>query len=73
MGKLYNFLGLSVGVVYPGHAARRQEGRLRADITYGTNNEFGFDYLRDNMALAKEDRYQRGLQLTRSSTKSTRS
>ncbi|WP_049621250.1 preprotein translocase subunit SecA [Frateuria defendens] len=61
MGKLYNFLGLSVGVVYPGmdHADKHQA--YGADITYGTNNEFGFDYLRDNMALSKEQRYQRGL------------
>ncbi|HET7065321.1 MAG TPA: DEAD/DEAH box helicase, partial [Rudaea sp.] len=61
MGKIYNFLGMSVGVVYPGmdHANKREA--YAADITYGTNNEFGFDYLRDNMALGKEQRYQRGL------------
>ncbi len=61
MGKIYNFLGMNVGVVYPGmdHADKREA--YAADITYGTNNEFGFDYLRDNMALAKEQRYQRGL------------
>jgi preprotein translocase subunit SecA len=60
MGRVYNWLGLSVGVVYPGmnHADKREA--YAADITYGTNNEFGFDYLRDNMALAAEDRYQRG-------------
>ncbi|HEY2623648.1 MAG TPA: DEAD/DEAH box helicase, partial [Dyella sp.] len=61
MGKLYNFLGLSTGVVWPGmdHADKHQA--YGADITYGTNNEFGFDYLRDNMALSKDQRYQRGL------------
>lgn len=61
MGKLYNWLGLTVGVVYPGMPHSDKHGAYGADITYGTNNEFGFDYLRDNMALAKEDRYQRGL------------
>jgi preprotein translocase subunit SecA len=61
MGKIYNFLGMTVGVVYPGmdHADKHQA--YAADITYGTNNEYGFDYLRDNMALSKEQRYQRGL------------
>jgi len=61
MGKLYNFLGLSVGVVYPGMQHSDKKGAYGADITYGTNNEYGFDYLRDNMALAKDDRFQRGL------------
>jgi len=61
MGKLYNWLGLSVGVVYPGMPHSDKHAAYGSDITYGTNNEFGFDYLRDNMALAKEDRYQRGL------------
>lgn len=61
MGRLYNWLGLSVGVVYPGMPHADKHAAYAADITYGTNNEFGFDYLRDNMALAKEDRYQRGL------------
>ena len=60
MGKLYNFLGLDVGVVYPGMDHTDKHAAYAADITYGTNNEFGFDYLRDNMALAAEDRYQRG-------------
>jgi preprotein translocase subunit SecA len=61
MGKVYNFLGMAVGVVFPGmdHGDKREA--YAADITYGTNNEFGFDYLRDNMALSKEQRYQRGL------------
>ncbi|TDR48718.1 protein translocase subunit secA [Tahibacter aquaticus] len=61
MGKLYNFLGLTVGVVYPGMNHSDKAEAYNADITYGTNNEFGFDYLRDNMALSKEQRYQRGL------------
>ncbi|MEQ4574252.1 MAG: preprotein translocase subunit SecA [Gammaproteobacteria bacterium] len=61
MGKLYNWLGLSVGVVYPGMPHSDKHAAYAADITYGTNNEFGFDYLRDNMALSKADRYQRGL------------
>ncbi len=61
MGRLYNWLGLSVGVVYPGMPHSDKAAAYGADITYGTNNEFGFDYLRDNMALAKEDRHQRGL------------
>ena len=61
MGKLYNWLGLSVGVVYPGMPHSDKHAAYGADITYGTNNEFGFDYLRDNMALSKADRYQRGL------------
>ncbi|TYT23013.1 preprotein translocase subunit SecA [Luteimonas viscosa] len=61
MGKLYNWLGLSVGVVYPGMPHSDKHGAYGADITYGTNNEFGFDYLRDNMAMSKRDRFQRGL------------
>ncbi|QSX78549.1 preprotein translocase subunit SecA [Agrilutibacter solisilvae] len=61
MGRLYNWLGLSVGVVYPGMPHSDKHAAYSADITYGTNNEFGFDYLRDNMALSKEDRFQRGL------------
>ncbi len=61
MGKIYNFLGMSVGVVYPGMDHGDKRAAYAADITYGTNNEFGFDYLRDNMALSKEQRYQRGL------------
>ncbi|MET4728976.1 preprotein translocase subunit SecA [Lysobacter enzymogenes] len=61
MGKLYNWLGLSVGVVYPGMNHADKHAAYASDITYGTNNEFGFDYLRDNMALSKDDRFQRGL------------
>ena len=61
MGKLYTFLGLSVGVVVPGMPHHEKKDAYAADITYGTNNEFGFDYLRDNMASSKEERFQRGL------------
>ncbi len=53
MGKIYNFLGMSVGVVYPGMDHGDKRAAYAADITYGTNNEFGFDYLRDNMALSQ--------------------
>ena len=61
MGKLYGFLGLSTDVVWPGMDHADKHKAYAADITYGTNNEFGFDYLRDNMALSKEDRVQRKL------------
>jgi len=61
MGKLYNFLGMTVGVVYPGMNHADKHTAYAADITYGTNNEYGFDYLRDNMALSNEQRYQRDL------------
>jgi len=61
MGKIFHFLGLTVGVNLPHMEPEKKRAAYAADITYGTNNEFGFDYLRDNMALAKEDRYQRGL------------
>ncbi|HWR96667.1 MAG TPA: preprotein translocase subunit SecA [Arenimonas sp.] len=61
MGKLYNFLGLSVGVVVPGMPHHEKKEAYAADITYGTNNEYGFDYLRDNMASGKDDRFQRTL------------
>jgi len=61
MGKLYNWLGLTTSVVYPGMPHSDKHAAYAADITYATNNEIGFDYLRDNMALAKEDRFQRGL------------
>ncbi len=60
MGKLYSFLGLSVGLVIHGVTGMEKRQAYAADITYGTNNEFGFDYLRDNMALYKRDMYQRG-------------
>src|SRR5690606_35888572 len=61
MGRLYNWLGLSVGVVYPCMPHQDKHAAYGADITYATNNEIGFDYLRDNMALSKNDRFQRGL------------
>ncbi|HEB92496.1 MAG TPA: preprotein translocase subunit SecA [Gammaproteobacteria bacterium] len=61
MGKLYNFLGLSVGVALSGQSPDEKRAAYAADITYGTNNEFGFDYLRDNMAFSLEDKVQRGL------------
>lgn len=61
MQPLYEFMGLTVGVVVPGQDAEIKRAAYQADITYGTNNEFGFDYLRDNMAFSKEDRMQRDL------------
>ena len=61
MGKLYNFLGLSVGINLPNMAREEKQAAYRADITYGTNNEYGFDYLRDNMVYEAADRVQRGL------------
>jgi preprotein translocase subunit SecA len=59
MGPLYEFLDMRVGVVVPGQDADTKRAAYQADITYGTNNEFGFDYLRDNMAFRLEDRFQR--------------
>ncbi len=61
MGKLYNFLGLTVGINLPHMAREEKQSAYRADITYGTNNEYGFDYLRDNMVYETADRVQRGL------------
>ena len=61
MGKLYHFLGLEVGVNIPGMAPLDKKKAYTADITYGTNNEFGFDYLRDNLVYSLEDRVQRKL------------
>jgi preprotein translocase subunit SecA len=61
MGKVYNFLGLTVGVVVSGQDNDTKRAAYAADITYGTNNEYGFDYLRDNMAFRATDRVQRGL------------
>jgi preprotein translocase subunit SecA len=61
MGKISHFLGLSVGVNLPQMEAADKRAAYAADITYGTNNEFGFDYLRDNMAMHVEERFQRGL------------
>ncbi len=61
MGRLYNFLGLSVGVNVPGMEREAKQAAYNADVTYGTNNEFGFDYLRDNMVYETRDRVQRAL------------
>ncbi|MFN5699834.1 MAG: preprotein translocase subunit SecA [Betaproteobacteria bacterium] len=61
MGRLYNFLGLSVGVNVPGMEREAKQVAYNADVTYGTNNEFGFDYLRDNMVYETRDRVQRAL------------
>lgn len=61
MRPLYEFLGLSVGVVVPGQNPLEKREQYQADIVYGTNNEFGFDYLRDNMAFSLDDKVQRGL------------
>ena len=61
MGKLYKFLGLSVGLVVSGQTPKQKQEAYNSDITYGTNNEFGFDYLRDNMVIYKEQLVQRSL------------
>ena len=60
MGKLFNFLGMSVGVIVSEMPYEEKQKAYNADITYGTNNEFGFDYLRDNMAFSKDEQFQRG-------------
>ncbi|MHC8597932.1 preprotein translocase subunit SecA [Arenicellales bacterium IMCC55707] len=61
MGKIYSFLGLSVGVILSGQDTESKRAAYACDIVYGTNNEYGFDYLRDNMAFSAEDRVQRSL------------
>ena len=61
MGKVYNFLGMTVGTILSQMPHEEKHAAYAADITYGTNNEFGFDYLRDNMAMRLEERFQRGL------------
>ncbi|MHB8534385.1 MAG: preprotein translocase subunit SecA [Sulfuricaulis sp.] len=61
MGQIYRFLGMSVGVVVPGQDREEKRAAYAADIIYGTNNEYGFDYLRDNMAFRAEERVQRSL------------
>jgi preprotein translocase subunit SecA len=61
MGKLYNFLGMSVGLIVHGLEAEDKQKAYGADITYGTNNEYGFDYLRDNMVIYKDQMVQRDL------------
>ncbi len=60
MGPIYRFLGLSVGVIASGQPPAEKRAAYACDVTYGTNNEFGFDYLRDNLAFRLEDRVQRG-------------
>ncbi len=60
MGPIFSFLGLSVGLIYNGQDENSKKAAYNADITYGTNNEFGFDYLRDNMKLSLADKTQRG-------------
>ena len=59
MGSIFATLGMTVGVVYAGQTADEKQRAYQADVTYGTNNEFGFDYLRDNMAFSAEERVQR--------------
>ena len=59
MGKIYRFLGLTVGLVYQNQPPFEKMAAYKADITYGTNNEFGFDYLRDNMSVSREGQVQR--------------
>jgi preprotein translocase subunit SecA len=61
MGKLYNFLGMTVGINLPNMSREEKQAAYHSDITYGTNNEYGFDYLRDNMVYEVADRVQRGL------------
>ncbi len=61
MGRLYNFLGLTVGINLPQAPREEKQQAYQSDITYGTNNEYGFDYLRDNMVYEANDRVQRGL------------
>jgi preprotein translocase subunit SecA len=61
MGKIYNFLGLTVGVIVANQSYEEKKAAYACDIVYGTNNEYGFDYLRDNMALTIEEKVQRGL------------
>ncbi|WP_343642229.1 DEAD/DEAH box helicase, partial [Roseateles sp.] len=61
MGRLYRFLGLTVGINYAGLAREEKQAAYAADVTYGTNNEYGFDHLRDNMVYEVRDRVQRGL------------
>jgi preprotein translocase subunit SecA len=61
MGPVYRFLGMEVAVIRNGQSHADKQLAYAADITYGTNNEFGFDYLRDNLAFRKEDQMQRGL------------
>ena len=61
MGKLYSFLGYTVGLVIHDIPAEERQSNYNCDIVYGTNNEFGFDYLRDNMVIHKDSMVQRDL------------
>ncbi|OGT20927.1 MAG: preprotein translocase subunit SecA [Gammaproteobacteria bacterium RBG_16_57_12] len=61
MGRIYGFLGMSTGVILSSQVPEDKRAAYQADITYGTNNEYGFDYLRDNMAFSIDDKVQRGL------------
>ncbi|EPZ61242.1 DEAD/DEAH box helicase family protein [[Clostridium] sordellii ATCC 9714] len=61
MGKIYEFLGMSVGVIVHGQNPQERKAQYDCDITYGTNNEYGFDYLKDNMVIHKEQKVQREL------------
>src|SRR5215467_3880618 len=60
MGRVHKFLGLTVGVILPNEPGAAHRAAYQCDITYGTNNEFGFDYLRDNMAWSADELVQRG-------------
>jgi preprotein translocase subunit SecA len=60
MGKVYRFMGMTVGVILSQQPSEEKQAAYGSDITYGTNNEFGFDYLRDNMVFTPEQRVQRG-------------
>ncbi len=73
MGTIYKFLGLSVGCIVHGLSDVERKQAYACDVTYGTNNELGFDYLRDNMKFRPEDMVQRAATTSRSSTRSTRS
>jgi preprotein translocase subunit SecA len=72
MGRIYGFLGLTVGVIVHDLSDEQRAAAYRCDVTYGTNNEIGFDYLRDNMKYALDAMVQRP-STTRSSTRSIRS
>ena len=73
MGQVYRFLGLTVGVIVPNLTDQERRDAYDCDITYGTNNEFGFDYLRDNMKYERATRWSSGRSTSRSSTRSIRS
>jgi preprotein translocase subunit SecA len=73
MGQVYRFLGLTVGVIVNGLRQSQRQAAYRSDITYGTNNEFGFDYLRDNMKSTTSARWSSAATTSPSSTRWTRS